>query len=336
VKNLARFILALAVCVIGLAPKSSSVIAHEVRPAVLEITQENDGILDVKFKIPLYKGQRVDLKIEFPSEMKLIGNRVISSAPGAQIEKSAYRAGVDDIVGKPISIEGFGGLQVDVLVRVAFANGFSHSDIVRPQDPIFVIPNLHSKFAVATSYWRLGVEHILEGFDHLLFVFALILIVPNIWLLVKTITAFTVAHSITLGLAALGFVNLPPGPTETVIAFSIVFLAVEIVRLYRGKEVLSATHPWVVAGLFGLVHELGFAGALSQLGLPAHEIPLALLAFNLGVETGQLLFVVVTVPVLALARHYIVVPIPGRLILPYAIGAISSFWVIERLLGFVA
>ena len=183
------------------------------------------------------------------------------------------------------------------------------------------------------TYGALGVEHILLGIDHLLFVLALLLIVSGWRKLVATITAFTVAHSITLALATLGFVNVPQAPVEAVIALSILFVAVEIVHWRQGREGLTRRRPWVVAFLFGLLHGLGFAGALTEIGLPEHAIPLALLFFNIGVEIGQLLFIAV-----------ILAAIPGlrRLSLPewawripvYSIGGLAAFWTIERIVGF--
>ena len=181
----------------------------------------------------------------------------------------------------------------------------------------------------AGGYFMLGVEHILFGIDHLLFVLALVLIVRGVGLLVKTITAFTVAHSITLALATLGVVHVPSAPVEAVIALSIVFVASEILRSRRGERGLTERAPWLVAGTFGLLHGFGFAGALSEVGLPANDIPLALLFFNLGVEAGQLAFVVVALGVIALLRR-IRLPEWAPILPPYAIGSVAMFWVIER------
>ena len=175
----------------------------------------------------------------------------------------------------------------------------------------------------------LGVEHILFGIDHLLFVLALVLIVRGVGLLVKTITAFTVAHSITLALATLGYVHVPSAPVEATIALSIVFVASEILRSRRGERGLTERAPWLVAGTFGLLHGFGFAGALSQVGLPANDIPLALLFFNLGVEAGQLAFVIVALAVIALLRR-IRLPEWTPILPPYAIGSVAMFWVIQR------
>ncbi len=160
-----------------------------------------------------------------------------------------------------------------------------------PQAPARQSLRQQSGWSVAGTYLSLGVEHILLGIDHLLFVLALLLITRGTWRLVKTVTAFTVAHSITLALATLGFVHVPQAPVEAVIALSIVFVAAEIVRVRNGRDGIAARAPWIVAFTFGLLHGFGFAGALARVGLPEGHIPLALLFFNVGVEVGQLLFI---------------------------------------------
>lgn len=191
----------------------------------------------------------------------------------------------------------------------------------------------------AGRYTILGVEHILEGIDHLLFVLALLFIVRTGWRLVQTITAFTVAHSITLGLATLGFVSVPSAPVESAIALSIVFLCVEIIHAQQGRAGIAFSYPWIVAFAFGLLHGLGFAGALSQIGLPPAEIPLALLFFNIGVELGQLIFVFAVVLILALLRYGAHLSrdssayLAGERAIVYIIGVLASYWLIERSMG---
>ncbi len=196
-----------------------------------------------------------------------------------------------------------------------------------------------SFWAGAKRYTLLGIEHILEGLDHLLFVLALLFIVSNNWKLIQTITAFTVAHSITLGLATLGYINMPSAPVEAAIALSIVFLCVEIVHARRGKKGLAFSYPWVVAFSFGLLHGLGFAGALADIGLPPDEIPLALLFFNVGVEIGQLIFVFGVLAVLALLRYAAGITreskvfVAGERALVYGVGVLASYWLLERSAG---
>ena len=199
-------------------------------------------------------------------------------------------------------IDGLASTMTDALVRIEFVDGGEWVERLTPGAPQATIPAGQSGWAVAATYLKLGVEHILLGIDHLLFVLALILIAPNTRQLIKAITAFTVAHSITLAAATLGFVHVPPTPVEAAIALSIAFVAAEIVRAREGKAGIAARAPWIVAFAFGLLHGFGFAGALSEIGLPAGHIPVALLFFNVGVEIGQLLFVAVVLGLAALFR----------------------------------
>jgi hydrogenase/urease accessory protein HupE len=204
---------------------------------------------------------------------------------------------------------------------------------VAREEPVFATEP--SQWEVLWTYLVLGFEHILLGIDHLLFVLALLLVVRSWKLLFGTITAFTIAHSITLGLASLGFVSVPGAPVEAIIALSIVFVAAEIVRSYRGNPGITERAPWLVACSFGLLHGFGFAGALSEIGLPQSAIPMALLSFNLGVELGQLAFVVTLVLVYqAVKRVPLKLPQWSQLVVPYAIGSVAMFWVVERVLAF--
>ena len=223
----------------------------------------------------------------------------------------------------------------DVLVRLERADGTTQVTRLTPSAPSFVVEAAPGARAVARTYALLGVERILSGIDHLLFVLALIIITRGSWRLFKTVTAFTAAHSITLSLAALGFVHVPPAPVEAVVALSIVFVAAEIVHGRQGRPGLTERAPWVIAFTFGLLHGFGFAGALSQIGLPPHDIPLALLSFNVGVEVGQLLFVALVFAVVAIARRIArraAFPRPewAWRVAPYAIGGLSAFWLIQR------
>jgi hydrogenase/urease accessory protein HupE len=245
---------------------------------------------------------------------------------GAEIKRWTIATGPRGLEGWEVAVHGLQTTMVDVLVRVAFVDGRVVTRLLRPEAPSFVLGKADAG-PPAGGYFVLGVEHILLGIDHLLFVLALVLIVRGAGPLVKTITAFTVAHSITLGLATLGVVHVPSAPVEAVIALSIVFVASEILR--RGERGLTERAPWLVAGSFGLLHGFGFAGALSQVGLPLNDIPLALLFFNLGVEAGQLAFVAVTLGVIpSLSR--VRLPEWAPLLPPYAIGGVAMFWVIQR------
>jgi hydrogenase/urease accessory protein HupE len=192
---------------------------------------------------------------------------------------------------------------------------------------------------VVRTYLLLGFKHILSGVDHLVFVLALLLLVKGVRRLVFTVTAFTIAHSLTLAGATLGYIQMPGPPIEAAIALSIMFVAAEILHSRRGNPGLTEKYPWVVAFTFGLLHGFGFAGALAQIGLPQASIPIALLFFNVGVEIGQLFFIASVFAVIALGRQItrrIDLPRPAwtGAVPPYAIGGIAAFWVIQRIAAF--
>jgi hydrogenase/urease accessory protein HupE len=253
------------------------------------------------------------------------------------IERGVFDAGADGLAGKRIE---FAGLQVtvtDVLVRVQMLDGTHSTTLVHPSQPWVEITMRQGPLAVVGAYLAHGVGHILFGFDHLLFVLALILIVRSTRTLLLTVTAFTIAHSITLSLATLGLVHVPGPPVEACIALSILLVASEIARLQQGQPSLTATRPWAVAFAFGLLHGLGFASALIDLGLPQGDIPLALFAFNVGVEVGQLAFIAAVLGIVRLGRLVPIPPIAGyrlRTATSYVIGSVAAFWFIERLASF--
>jgi hydrogenase/urease accessory protein HupE len=256
-----------------------------------------------------------------PSERQLsdsvVERRIVEAAGG--------------LPGERITFVGLQATITDVLVRVKLQDGSVSTTLARPSQPWIDIQARQSRLQVAKLFVVEGIEHILFGFDHLLFVAALMLIVRNWRVLVKTITAFTVAHSITLTFATLGWVALPSGPVEIMIAFSIVLVGAEIVRMERGRTSLTIEWPWLVAFAFGLLHGFGFAGALEDLGLPQDDIPLALFCFNLGVEIGQLMFVAAILMTVAALRRIFDVPQKAIVASAYAIGIVAAFWTIERL-----
>ncbi len=241
------------------------------------------------------------------------------------------------LTGTEITIEGLENTQTDVLVRYELAaGGAGHAWRLLPSGPSFTVPNEPGPVEVFDSYFWLGVEHIFFGPDHLLFVLALLLLVQKFKTLIGAVTAFTVAHSLTLGLAAVGLLNVPGPPVEAVIALSIMFLASEVVKARDGLPRLSTRAPWLVSFGFGLIHGLGFGSALREIGLPQDEILLALFAFNLGVEAGQVAFVVAVLSLGFLLKNMLQVSnlAPSRTSLGYIIGSISAFWTIERILAF--
>jgi hydrogenase/urease accessory protein HupE len=273
---------------------------------------------------------RLGLYAELPTDcVKLTATRS-SFVNNAFVERySVKRAG--GMGGGTINIDGLAATTTDVLVRLQSLDGRSQVVRLTPDAPSFVVAAAPSAWRVAATYLRLGRDHILLGVDHLLFVLGLLLIVPNRWMLLKTITSFTLAHSLTLAVATLGYANAPVPPLNAAIALSILFLGPEIVRYQRGETSLTIRHPWVVAFAFGLLHGFGFASGLSTIGLPHGDIPAALLFFNVGVEAGQLGFVAL---VLALERSFraleirwprVVEMAPG-----YAVGSLGAFWTIQR------
>lgn len=320
--------------------------ADVFRPAYLQLKQVSPDSFDVFWKVPaLDAGTTLKARPEFPSGAQLTELGGAMFAAGAVVQR--WRLQVPGgLEGRPIVFSKLGDSGLDVLVRVERLDGSEQLGRVLPVDPQFVFKASPGALEVVTTYTALGIEHILTGFDHLLFVLALVFIVRDKRSLLVTITAFTVAHSITLALAALGVVRVSGPPVEATIALSIVFVAAEILRLQRGQEGLAARQPWAVAFVFGLLHGLGFASALAEVGLPQNAIPLSLLFFNVGVELGQLMFIAAVLglaalgrrlsPRLTAAREGVVGAPPHwtQAIPSYAIGATASYWVIERLAAF--
>lgn len=308
--------------------------AHESRPAYLDIREFGAGQYDVVWKRPMRGEYVIGFSVAWPAGCTQF-NQTDTQVPGAQVTRMRLTCDAPGLTGQQISIQRLPETSAEVLVRVEFLDGSAQTDLLRPTSATMMIDGPKGVLAVAVEYARLGFDHILAGFDHLVFVLGLTLIVGGGWTLVKTITAFTLAHSITLALSTLGLVRVSQTPVEAVIALSIVFLARELLLMHRGQPGLTARAPWLVAFVFGLLHGLGFAGALREIGLPPGDIPLALLAFNIGVEVGQLAFVGATLAVLALVRRAGTSALPAWTAqLPaYAIGTLAALWTIERILS---
>lgn len=321
-------------CLAGLLASAAPAGAHQFAPSLLELDEQLGGRAAVRWKQPLVRVQGSELRPVLPIDCEGVGEPVVRREATA-LEASWTIACADGLVGKTVGVEGIAESRADVLLRVALEDGRSFGRVLSGDAPSFQIPREENALEVVQGYATLGVEHILTGFDHLLFVLGLTLLVGPGRTLLWTITAFTLGHSLTLALAALGFVRLPPAPIEAAIALSIYVLAVELAR--PDDRSLLRRHPWPMAATFGLLHGLGFAGALSQVGLPQREIPLALLSFNIGIELGQLAFVAVILLVWTVLRR---LPLGAsrvaRLAPAYAIGSLAAFWLIERSLGAVA
>jgi len=312
--------------------------AHEVRPAYLQIDEVAAGRYHLLWRTPVLAGMRLPVVLRLPDDIHDVVDPAAQELSDSLLERRVLDAGPTGLAGKRIEFVGLQATITDVLVRVQLLDGTHSTTLVRPSRPWVDVATSQGPLAVAAAYLSHGVEHILFGFDHLLFVLALILIVRSGRVLLWTITAFTLAHSITLSLATLGVVHVPGPPVEATIALSIILLACEIVRLTRGEPSLTQRWPWVVAFTFGLLHGFGFAGALVDIGLPQGDIPLALFSFNVGVEVGQLIFIGAVLAVLAAAKRIrfpLLVERRAPSVAAYAIGIMAAFWFIERLAAFL-
>lgn len=310
--------------------------AHEIRPAYLQIDEIGPGRYQLLWRTPVLSGMQLPVVLRLPDEVRDVTEPATQELSDSLIERHVFDAGADGMAGKRIEFAGLQATITDVLVRVQMLNGTHSATLVRPSEPWVDIATSQGSLSVAGAYLTHGIEHILLGVDHLLFVLGLVLLVSNRWMLVKTITAFTVAHSITLALATFGYASIPVPPLNVAIALSILFLGPEIVRARRGGTSLTIRQPWIVAFAFGLLHGFGFASGLAQMGLPQNEIPLALLSFNIGVELGQLGFVAL---VLLLEKSFRVLQIRWpraiELFPAFAVGGLGAFWTIDRLIVMV-
>jgi hydrogenase/urease accessory protein HupE len=320
--------------------------SDELRPGYLELRQTDPGTYGLLFKIPA-RGEdlRLAIYVNLPEGTKDVGTPRISFGDGAYVERRTIRRD-GGLTGHAVSIEGLSATSTDVLVRIETLAGAIQTERLSPTKTAFVVQAAPGAAEVATTYLRLGVEHILFGFDHLLFVLALVILVREWRRVAITVTAFTIAHSITLAAATLGFVHVPGPPMEATIALSIMLVSVEILNARGGRPSLTARLPWLVAFSFGLLHGFGFAGALAEVGLPQHAIPVALLFFNLGVEIGQLVFVAAVLALIwllgqvasQLLEAAFVKPAFERLdvTIAYGIGVVAAYWLIERTAAFFA
>jgi hydrogenase/urease accessory protein HupE len=316
-----------ALCVLAAAPA----VAHRLSPAYFGFTETTPNTFDVQWKVSVSGGLAAVLEPKLPAGCALKGDVRTYVVDDVRTQHGAVEC-AGGLGGKEFSVAGLGDTQTDVLLRVDYLDGSSSNQRLTRDSAGVTIPLRPSAFEVVQTYTQLGVEHILLGVDHLLFVLALLLLVRGFRRLVATVTAFTLAHSLTLGAATLGFVHVPPAPVEAIIALSILFLASELARRRAGGEAdLTERFPWIVAFAFGLLHGFGFAGALSEVGVPAQAVPLALLFFNVGVEIGQLLFIAAVFGAGWLVRSTdLRVPEGWRRAAAYGIGSVAAFWVVQR------
>ncbi|HXK10944.1 MAG TPA: HupE/UreJ family protein [Vicinamibacteria bacterium] len=306
--------------------------AHESRPGFLELRETGPVTCSFLWKAPTGGAAEIQVAPVVPEGCRLATPDAQPLTPGTPIVRGTLTC-PGGLGGKTIAVAGLEATTSDVLVRVHHTDGRLESHLLRPAAPSVAVGAPTTATERAVGYLEIGVQHILLGADHLLFVLGLLLVVADRWTLVKTITSFTLAHSVTLAVATLGYASAPLPPLNAAIALSILFLGPEVARTWQGETSFTIGHPWVVAFAFGLLHGFGFASGLSAMGLPKAEIPLALLLFNVGVEIGQIAFVVLVIllqrsfRVLGVRWPRLVERLPG-----YAVGSLGAYWTIERTL----
>ena len=330
-RSLSVWTMAFILCVGLYAGLVGQALAHESQPSSLELKQLGPNRYEVLWRAPIYFGKPHPARLQLPDNWQTVGTPTVKQLPDSALHRRIVMVGGETINGGIIRFPGLEATITDVFVRISRLDGTTATMVVRPTEPFAQLRGERPWYVSAGEYLSLGFYHILMGIDHLLFVLGLLIIVNGRKMLLKTITAFTVAHSITLGLATLGYASAPGPPLNAAIALSILFLGPEIVRVWRGETSFTIKHPWVVAFAFGLLHGFGFASGLSTAGLPKGEVPLALLMFNIGVEFGQIAFVAL---ILLMRRSFKVLQVhwprwvefaPG-----YTIGSLGAYWTIQR------
>jgi len=309
---------------------AAPVAAHEVRPAYLQISEIAPSKYDILWKTPAQGDMRLALNVILPPACRDVGESRATPVGGAFVQR--WRTACDGgLAGQQIAIENLEASLTDVILRFEPLTGAAKTLRMDGATPRVTIPARQSVTDVGVTYFRLGVEHILFGFDHLLFVLCLLMLAGGAGRLLGAVTAFTVAHSIALAATTFGWLRLASAPVEACIALSIAFVAAEIIRVRQGASTVTVRWPWIAAFGFGLLHGLGFASALREIGLPDDAVPLALLFFNLGVEAGQILFVGAALGLAICWRKYGPrLPAWGWRAPPYVAGVLAAFWFLER------
>jgi hypothetical protein len=306
-------------------------VAHESQPGLLELKQLGENRYRVIWRAPIYYGKPHPARLELPEAWRTVGEPTVRQFPDSALYQQVVDVPVNTINGSVIRFPGLEGTITDVFVRIFRLDGTTGSQVVRPGKPYAMLRGERPWYVSAGEYLGLGFHHIILGVDHLLFVLGLLIIVRGHMMLLKTITSFTIAHSITLALATLGYANLPRPPLNAAIALSILFLGPEIVRVWRGETSFTIEHPWVVAFAFGLLHGFGFASGLSVTGMPRAELAPALLFFNVGVELGQLGFVaLIFIVIHSLKRIEFRWPQWAHVVPGYTVGSFGAYWTIQR------
>ncbi|MBW2291499.1 MAG: HupE/UreJ family protein [Deltaproteobacteria bacterium] len=306
---------------------ASTAQSHPLAPSLLEMREEAGGVYSVRWKTPSRRAAGVEIDPVLPAECRELEER--SAQVAANYVEFHWRVscGVDGVTGKTLAVSGLDRSRTTALIRVLFEDGRMAKGLVRSDAPEFqvVIGD-----GVAANYLRLGFEHILLGPDHLLFVLGLLLLIAGVRRLAGAITSFTLGHSLTLALAVLDGVHVSQQLVEVGIAISLVVVALELTRNDGTSASLLRSRPWLAAFGFGLLHGLGFAAALREAGLPADEVPFALLFFNVGIEVGQLAFIAVMIGLIALLQKRLMQRVWLERVSAYTIGSLAVFWVVER------
>lgn len=317
--------------ILMLAGTGSDLAAHESQPGTLELRQVSKDRYEVVWRAPIYYGRPHPAILELPEHWNTVVEPTVRILSDSQVFRRVVSVGDKGVEGSILRFRGLENTITDVFVRLNRLDGTAMTAVVRPSKPWARLRGERSWHTAAGEYTGLGFHHILQGVDHLLFVLGLLLIVKGRGMLLKTITSFTLAHSITLGIATIGYASVPLPPLNALIALSILFLGPEILRSRRGETSLTIRFPWIVAFTFGLLHGFGFASGLTVTGMPRSEIPLALLFFNIGVELGQLGFVGLTLLVLqSMKRIEFRWPKWAEAVPGYAVGSLGAFWTFQR------
>jgi hypothetical protein len=303
--------------------------AHRFAPSLLEIRQLSESTFSATWKTPIQKISAVSMEPVFPADCEIASaSPWIQEGTGVLMQMELTCA--EGLVGKTLSVSGLADNQSSALLRLNLAEDIFHQAVFTATEPQFVVPVEGTAGSITQDYIQLGAEHIWEGPDHLLFVMGLLLLVGWNRRLILTVTAFTLGHSVTLAMVTLGVFDYPVTLVEFMIALSIYVLAVELARADGGGALWR--QPWWLAAGFGLLHGMGFAGALAETGLPQSNVPLALLAFNMGIELGQLAFIALLVLLFTVgAKLWGAHRITALRPLPiFVLGGLSAMWCIER------
>lgn len=321
----------LALATLAISVPGAGARAHESQPGTLDLNQVARDRYEVVWRAPIYFGRPHPARLELPERWATVVPRSERLLSDSQVFRQVVTVGANGVEGSVVRFPGLENTITDVFVRLRRLDGTVTTSVVRPSRPEALLRGERAWYRAAAEYVVLGFDHILRGVDHLLFVLGLLLIVRGRFTLLKTVTAFTVAHSLTLAAATLGFARAPLPPLNAAIALSILFLGPEIVRVRRDESSLTLRYPWVVAFAFGLLHGFGFASGLATTGMARAELPLALLFFNVGVELGQLVFVFTA---LALARSFRVLEVRWprwvEALPAYTVGGLGAYWTIQR------